>query len=97
MLELVCHQEAGPCIRDVGDDADRRGVGAVRRAERVVHVEVRELCKSRRERGVVLLFLGMEPEILQEYHPTRMDSGHSLARWGADAIGREPDRLLEQR
>ena len=48
------------------DPFDRR-VRPVRRAERVVHVEIGERGQRGREPGVVLLLFGMEPQVLEQH------------------------------
>ncbi len=77
----------------MGDELDHAlggGVRAVRRAERVVHVDVAERRQFLRERRVVLLFLGMEAQVLEQQHLAgrRLHGFH----FGADAIGRHLDR-----
>ena len=56
--EFLLHQEAGDArLQEVGHPFGR-GVGAVRAAEGVVHVEVRGRSEAARELGIVLLLLG---------------------------------------
>ena len=66
MLQLGGHQESRPRVPHVGNHADGRRVGAVRRPERVVRVEVRELRQGRRERRVVPFLRGVEAQVLEQ-------------------------------
>ena len=58
----------------------------MRRAERVVDVEVAELAQLFGERAVVLLFAGMKAEILDEQHLARLQRARLLLRLGAHAV-----------
>ena len=67
ILDLLAHQQAGCRFLHVTHDALGRGVRAVRRPEGVVHVDVGELRQLLREPGVVLLFLAVEAQVLQQH------------------------------
>ena len=65
VLDLRRHQQPGGRLLDVADDPFGRGVRAMRRAERVVDVDVGERRERRGERRVVLLLFGMEAQVLE--------------------------------
>ena len=72
------------------------GVRPMRRAEGVVHVDVRQAGELRREGRVVLLLLGMEAEVLEQHHLAAAASPPtSCSVVGADAVGRQRDRPPE--
>ena len=98
--DLVGHQQAGRRLRHEVRDALGRGVRAMRRAERVVHVDVGERRQLLRERRVVLLLLGVEADVLEQ-HDDRPPSPApaAIGRFGAgsaDAVVGEHDRAAEQ-
>ena len=82
-LDLARHQRAGAGHRCESRDAVRGRLGAVRRAERVVHVDVAQGRHLSRERLVVLLFALVEPAVLQH---------HDLAGRGRDVRAVDPVR-----
>ena len=89
VLEFRGHEQARGRILHEPDDPFRRRMGAMRGAEGVVDVDVGERRELLREAGVVLLFLGMKPEILEEHDAIRacaVDRGR----------GRRPDRILRE-
>ena len=53
-------------MRDEADHALGGSVGAMRGTERVVDVEVAQRGEFLGERGIVLLFLGMEAEVFEQ-------------------------------
>ena len=63
----------------------------MRRAEGVVHVDVREPRELHREARVVLLLLGMEAEILQQHDVARLHRRHHALGRRADAVRRQHD------
>ena len=63
--ELLLQQQAGVCGQQLRN-ALGRSVRAVRRAERVVHVEVVPARELLRERRIVLLLLRMEAHVLEQ-------------------------------
>ncbi len=71
MLELGGHQQARRGFLHVPDDAFRRRVRPMRRSERVVDVDVREIGELLREGGVVLFFLRVEAQILEQHDAMR--------------------------
>src|SRR5216683_2806918 len=86
MLELREEQE--PCIggKQVRDSLGRR-MRAMRRAERIVHVEIAALRELLRERRVVLRLARVEARILEHLQPlvreqlaqTPLDRRHRIA------------------
>ena len=66
IAQLLLHQQPGAGLRHQPDDRLDRGVRAMRGAERVVHVDVGERGQPLREAGVVLLFLGVEAQVLEQ-------------------------------
>ena len=61
----------------------------MRRAERVVHVGVRELGEPAREPDVVGLLPGIEPEVLEQHHVTGLDvPAHGLGPVADDLVQR---------
>ena len=92
IVDLGRHQESGGGLRDVVDDAFRRRVRAMRRSERVVHVDVRKLGQRLRERRIVLFLFGVEPQVLEQDDAARIrrDDGRrgGPMQSGANATGR---------
>jgi hypothetical protein len=93
--ELLLHQQPRRRGQVLADHADG-GVGAMRRAERVVHVDVAVLRQRSRER-LVARFLGVvEPQVLEhEARPGRQRLRRGFGR-GTDAVLRILDRRTEQ-
>ena len=76
-----------------------RGVRAVRRAERVVHVAIGERRQRLRERRVVLLLFGMEAQVLEQHDTAcaRCATCCTAPRaCVADAVGGERHRRAEE-
>ena len=70
--------------------------GAVRSAERVVHVDVRELCESGGECVVVVGLAGVEAEILEQQHVAVCERADGLLGLGPHAVACEGDWAPEQ-
>ena len=67
VLDLGRHQEAGRRLRDVVHDAFGGGVRAVRRSERVVHVDVGQRSASAlANAGSFASSSGVEPQVLEQ-------------------------------
>ena len=66
VVELLLHEEARRRLRHELRDALGRGVGAVRAAERVVDVDVRQRRELLGEGGIVLLLGGVEAQVLEQ-------------------------------
>ena len=88
-LELALHQQPGVGRQELGH-ADRRGVGPVRRPERVVDVDVGVRGEGRREGRVVGLLLRVEAEVLEHQHLARPEA---LDR----VLGPDPERVAGDR
>jgi hypothetical protein len=72
-LDLAREQPAGRGRHHARRSDDRR-VGAVRGAERVVDVHVAQLPEIRREPAVALLLSGVETQVLDHHHVTRLET-----------------------
>ena len=97
VLHFRRHQQSGGCLFHVMDDPLGRGVGAVRRTERIIHVHVRERRQLFRKSAVVLFFLRVEPEVLEQHHlaaPRRPIDRR--ARGVTDAVLGKLDRTAEK-
>ncbi len=87
--ELALHEQARVRRQQLGDP-DGRGVGAVRRPERVVDVDVGVGRELRGELRVVGLFLGVEPEVLEQQQLPRSQALEGI-------LGAEPERVPRHR
>ena len=65
-------------------------------AEGIVDIDIAELRQRLRERRIVLLFLTMEANVLEQSHSSVAQVGADFFCWFADAITRESDRLTDQ-
>ncbi len=89
IIELLLHEQPGRRLLDELGDADRGSVGAVRRAEGVVHVVVGQLGKLVRKVLVIGFFFGVEAQVFEQQGMAFLQlRGHFLGLH-ADAIGRE--------
>ena len=86
ILDLLAHQQPGRRFLDVMDDAFGRGMGAVRRAERVVDVDVGQRGELPGEGRIVLLFLGVEAQVLEQHHAALAGGIDRRLRLLADAV-----------
>ena len=73
-----------------------RGVGAVGGAEGVVDVDVGVAGQRLGELRIVLLFLGVEAQVLQEDAFARLEALDRVFRAGAEGVARDGNRHLEQ-
>ena len=64
--KFLVHEQAGSGLRDEVGDAFGGGVGAVRGAERIVHIDLAEHREFLGELGVVLLFFGVVAKIFEQ-------------------------------
>ena len=78
VLELGRHQQPGAGILDELRDRLGRGMGAMRRAERVVDVDIGQRGKLVGEGRVVLLLLRVEPQVLEQ-HDAAWPGARSMA------------------
>jgi len=69
----------------------------MRRAERVVDVDLGEGGELAAERRVVPLFAGVKSQVLEDEDTARLQGGDGLFRLGAYAVGREGDGSAEAR
>ncbi len=96
VFDFVGHQESGSRLGHVVHDALGRGVRAVRRPERIVDVHVGQARERLGERRIVLLFLRVEAQVLEQDDAAAVGRDH-VGRRGPDAVRRERDRPVEQR
>ena len=97
VFDLGGHEQAGGGLLDVPDHALGRRVRPVRRTERVIHIDVRQRRQLAGKRRIVLLFLRVEPQVLeQDDAAIRRTVDGRLGRL-ADAVLRERDRAVQQR
>ena len=89
VLEFFLHEQAGRGLLHEAGDADRGGMSAMRGAESVVYVIVRQAGKLLGELGVVGFFFGMEAEILQQQGLALFQPSGHLLGFRADAFGTE--------
>ena len=68
----------------------------MRRAERVVDIDVAERGEAFREIDVVLFFLGVEAQVLEEDDATGGLAGNGALGWRSDAVFRKTDVPAEQ-
>ena len=69
IAQLFLHQQTGARGLDVRHHARDRCVSAMRRAKRIVNVDVGELGKRLRKRRIVLFFLSVKAQVLEERRP----------------------------
>jgi uncharacterized tellurite resistance protein B-like protein len=96
MLEFGGHQQPSRGFLHVSDDPLRRRVRPVRRSERVVHVDVREIGELLREGGVVLFLPRMKTQILQQDDSMVAGLGDRVLRGLSDAVLGEDNRPAPQ-
>jgi hypothetical protein len=89
IFELLVHQEPRPGLGHISDHPDGRGVGAVSRAERVIHINFAERRKLLGKCGVIFLFFGVKAQVFEQQHLTGRRQ-HALDR-GPGAIRRQRD------
>ena len=89
--QLLLHQQARGRDWNVVRDALRGGMSAMGAAEGVVDVDIAERGKLLRERGIVLLLLGVEAQIFEQQGLAGLEAGDHLGGDLADALRREGD------
>ena len=95
VLKLVLDEEAhSGLLGEVGHTLGG-GVGAVSRAESVVHVQSCVTQQSLGELGVVLLLLLVEANVVQQHHITVLKSGSSSGSGLADGLRNKGNRLAQ--
>jgi hypothetical protein len=90
VVELGFHQETGDGGLHVVRHALGGRVRAMRRAERVVHVALAQSGQCLRESGVVLLFLGVEAQVLEQ-------QDLAVAERGGSGLGGRPHAVVRPR
>ena len=95
--ELLLHEQSRRRRLQVARDGLDRRVRAMGGRERVVHVALGELREAPREVVVVLLLLGVEPEILEQQQLAALQRLGLRACRVADAVRRERHRPRQQR
>ena len=91
ILQLFLHQQPGRGLLHELGDAHGGGVRTMRRAERVIDVEVRELRQLLGEVLVVRFFLGVEAQVLQQQRLAFFELQRHLFGLRPDALGAEAD------
>ena len=102
ILDFRGHEQPRGRLFDLVHDPFGRGMRAVRRSKGVVHVHIGEIGQLPGEAGIVLLFLRVEPEVLQEDDLVAaarpLDGGRgSLADRVLSELDRLPEKLREPR
>ena len=94
VLQLLLHEQSGGGLRHVSNHAHGGGVRAMRRAERVVHIDVAQRGQLFRKLRIVLFFFRVEAQILQQqdFAGRRPHGFH----FGTDTIGCHLDRTAQQ-
>jgi len=83
--QLLLHEETGVRGEELRH-ALGRGVRAMRGAKGVVHVEIEAVGEPFRERGIVLLFFGMEAHVLEKHDAAGTQLRDGGPNLGAHAI-----------
>src|SRR5215831_17224166 len=95
-LEFLFHQQTGCAGMNYVRDAFHRGVGAMRGAKSIIHIDLGERPKPRRKGRVVLLLFGMEAQVLKHERPAVLKRRCLLLSLWADAIAGEVYRLAQK-
>ena len=96
VAQLLFHQQAGGRLAHQRDHRLDRRMRPVRRAERVVDVDVGERRERLRERRIVLFLFGMKPQVLEQDHASVGRTADRRLRRGADAVLGERHRPVQQ-
>ena len=96
VLELLLHQEPGHRRLEQVRHALGRGVGAVRRAERVVHVHVAKPRQPLRELRIVALLLRVEAHVLEHQRLAVLERAGRRFRLLSDAVRSPRHRAAKQ-
>src|SRR5437667_6868035 len=97
ILELLFHQEPGDGGLEQMRDRFRRRMRAMRRAERIVHIQIAEGSESPGQLRVVLFLTGPEAGVLDQRDTAAREPsrhGHARRRVG-DELHRPPKYTLE--
>ena len=98
ILQFLFHQQPGRRARQRLRDRFNRRVRPMRRAKRIVHVQIGERGEGRRELRIVLFFFGMESEVLEQDDAARAPSCllDRALRDVTDAVVGESHRLPQK-
>ena len=91
ILQFFLHQQTSGRLLHKFRDAGSGGVGAMRRAESIVDVNIAERRQLPREFLVVGFFLCVKTQIFQQQALTRFQFAGHLFRFRANTVGREAD------
>ena len=89
VLQFFLHEQTRRGLLHEAGDADRGGMGAMRRSESVVYVVVGQAGKLLGELGIVGFFFGMEAQILQQQSLALFQLSGHLFSFRADAFRAE--------
>ena len=95
IFQFLLHQKTHRRLRDELCDANRRGMGAVRCAEGVVHINVRKFRERFREFRIVRFFFGLETQILEQRHVAILHVRDDLLRHISNRVVTENDRMID--
>ncbi len=96
LADLLLEEEPGALHGHERRHARHGGVGAMRRAERVIDVDVREGGQLLRERGVVRLLARVEAQVLEEQDFAGRELSREVLDLGPHAVVRESHGTLEE-
>jgi hypothetical protein len=96
ITKLLFHQQTGTRFGHEPDNRFHGRVRAMRRTECVVHVHVCKRSESLPKRRVVLFFLRVEAQVLQEHDRAARRVVHDRFRRRSDAVVNERHRSLQQ-
>ena len=94
-LDLALHQETGVRGQVVGD-TDRRRVGAVCRAEGVIHEDLAIARERLRVFLLVRLLFRVEAQVLEHHHLARLEPRNRVPRADAQRVARDRHRHPQQ-
>ena len=97
MLQLFFDQEAHGRLRHPFCDTHSRCVRPVRRAERIVHIEISKFRERFREFRIVRLLLRLEPNVLQQSDVAILHMVDDLLGHVANRVVAENDRVMNER
>ena len=96
VAQLLLHQQPGAGLGHQSHDRFDRRVRAMRRAERIVHVDVAQCGQPLREAGIVLLFLGVVAQVLEQHDAAGGRAAHGGLGRGADTVFGERHGATQQ-
>ena len=96
VAQLLLHQQPGASLGHQSHHRFDRRVRAMRRAERVVHVDIAQRGQLLREAGIVLLFFGVVAKVLEQHDAAGGCAAHGGLGRGTDAVFGKRDRTAQQ-